>query len=167
MKEESKKKLDSLFTNLRTQEEKIKEVLETKKTEEEKFIEDFESLCKNEIEPKMLEFQKMLFDNGYGCKITISEENRDLKGFYSEPNIKLQISKNSNSNFYSSDDYPHIIFFGSKIDRKIKIHENTISQSSGGSAGMKQQIYTIETLSQDKIEKEILESIENILGNKY
>lgn len=166
MKEENVNKLNALFSNLKTDEQKLKESLEKKKSEDDLFHEDFRILCKNLIDPKMQEFRRLLRDNGFGCKITFSEENKNGSGINSQPNIKLQVSRNIDSNFYTNDKFPHIMFTADKFYKKIGVHQDTIFQNSEGNAAMKEQIYTLQTLNEESIEKEILESIENILINK-
>lgn len=51
MKEENISRLNHLFHNLKTEEQKLKEGMEKKKSEEDLFIEDFRMLCKNIIDP--------------------------------------------------------------------------------------------------------------------
>lgn len=166
MKEENVNKLNSLFSNLKTEEQKLRESLEKKKSEDDLFIEGFKKLSKNFIEPKMQEFRRMLRENGFGCKITFSEENKSGLGINSQTNIKLQISRNVDSNFYANDKFPHIMFLADKNLKRIGVHQDTIFQNGTGIAAMKEQTYTLETLDEDSIEREILESIENILVNK-
>jgi len=165
MKEEHINQLNALFSNLKSEEQKLKESQEKKKSEEDIFIEGFKTLCKNLIEPKMQEFRRMLRANGYGCKITVNEENKNGSGINAQPNIKLQISRNVDSNFYTNNKFPHIMFTADKYCKKIGIHQDTIFQNSTGSAAMKEQTYTLETLNEENTEKEILESIQKILTN--
>lgn len=166
MKEESLNKLNGLFSKLKTEEQKLKESLEKKKGEDELFIENFKNLCKNFIEPKMQEFRRMLRENGFGCKIMLSEENKNVLGINSHPNIKLQISRNVDSNFYANDKFPHVMFVADKNLKRIMVHQDTIFQNGTGVAAMKEKNYTFDTLDEDSIEKEILESVENILVNR-
>lgn len=166
MKEENINKLNSLFSNLKTEEQKLKESLEKKKSEDDLFIEGFRNICKTYIDPKMQEFRRMLRENGFGCKISFNEEVKNGLGVNSQTNIKLQISRNVDSNFYANDKFPHIMFVADKNLKRIGIHQDTIFQNGTGTAAMKDQYYTLENLDEDSIEKEILESIENILVNK-
>lgn len=166
MKEENISRLNHLFHNLKTEEQKLKESLEKKKSEEDLFIEDFRMLCKNLIDPKMQEFRRMLRENGFGCKISFNEEVKNGLGIHSQTHIKLQISRNVDSNFYANDKFPHIMFVADKNLKRIGIHQDTIFQNGTGFAAMKEQTYTFETINEEIIEKEILESIENILMNK-
>lgn len=166
MKEENINKLNSLFSNLKTEDQKLKESLDKKKSEDDLFIEGFRTLCKNFIDPKMQEFRRMLRENGFGCKITFNEETKNGLGINSQTHIKLQISKNVDSNFYTNDKFPHIMFVADKNLKRIVIHQDTIFQNGTGSAALKEQNYTLENIKEDNIEKEILESIENILVNK-
>lgn len=166
MKEENINRLNALFSNLKTEEEKLQEKLAKKKSEEDLFLEGFKTLCKNFIEPKMQEFRRMLKENGFGCKLSFSEENQSSTGINAQPNIKLQISRNVASNFYANDKFPHIMFVADKNLKRIGIHQDTIFQNGTGNAVMKDQKYTLETLDEESIEREILESIENILVNK-
>lgn len=166
MKEENINKLNSLFSNLKTEEQKLKESLEKKKSEEDLFIEGFKTVCKNLIEPKMQEFRRMLRENGFGCKVACNEENKNGLGINSQTNMKLQISRNIDSNFYANDKFPHIMFVADKNLKRIGIHQDTIFQNGIGTAAMKEQTYTLETLDEENIEREILQSIENILMNR-
>lgn len=165
MKEENLNKLNSLFSNLRTEEQKLKESQEKKKSEEDLFIEGFKILCKNLIDPKMQEFRKILRQNGYGCKISMNEESKTGTGINAQTNIKLQIARNVDSNFYTNNKFPHIMFTADKNYKKIGIHLDTIFQNGTGTTAMKEQTYTLETLDEESIEKEIVESIEKILMN--
>ncbi|WP_143884389.1 hypothetical protein [Chryseobacterium binzhouense] len=166
MREENLNKLKSIFSDLKSEEQKLKESLEKKKTEEDLFLEEFKKLCKNIIDPKMQEFRRMLRENGFGCKISVNEENREGKGINSRAHIKLQISRNPDSNFYTNSKFPHIMFIGNIVSKRIEIHEDTIFQNGTGSAALKEQTYSIENLNEEITEQEILHSIENILMNK-
>ncbi len=166
MKEENINKLNALFSNLKTEEQKLQESLAKKKSEEDLFIEGFRTLCKNLIEPKMQEFRRMLRENGFGCKVAFNEENKNGLGINSQTNIKLQISRNLESNFYANDKFPHIMFVADKNLKRISIHQDTIFQNGTGTAAMKEQTYTLENLDEENIEKEILQSVENILMNR-
>lgn len=166
MKEENINKLNTLFSNLKSEEQKRKESLEKKKSEEDLFMEGFKNLCKNFIDPKMQEFRRMLRENGFGCKITFSEEHPTGSGIHSQCHIRLQMSRNVNSNFYANDKFPHIMFTADKNLKRIGVHLDTIFQNGTGTAAMKPQTYTLETLDEDTIEKEILDSVEKILVNR-
>ncbi|MFY7844353.1 hypothetical protein [Chryseobacterium gambrini] len=166
MKEENIERLNSLFSNLKTEEQKLQESLAKKKSEEDMFIEGFRTLSKNLIEPKMQEFRRMLRENGFGCKVNFNEENKNGLGVNSQTNMKLQISRNVESNFYANDKFPHIMFVADKNLKRIGIHQDTIFQNGTGTAAFKEQKYTLETITEENIEKEILESIENILMNR-
>lgn len=166
MKEENIDKLNSLFSRIKTEEEKLKESLEKKKSEEELFLEGFKTLSKNFIEPKMQEFRRMLRQNGFGCKVEFSEESKSRPGIHSQPNIRLQISRNVNSNFYANDKFPHVMFTADRNLKRIGIHVDTIFQNGTGTAALKPEFYTPETLDEDAIEKEIVEALEKILVNR-
>jgi|GEM_PF-803492 len=166
MKEENINRLNSLFSNLKSEEQKLKESLEKQKSEDDLFIEGFKTLCKNFIDPKMQEFRRMLRENGFGCKISFNEEIKNGLGINSQTNIKLQISRNVDSNFYANDKFPHIMFVADKNLKRIVVHQDTIFQNGIGIAALKEQNYTLKTLDEESVEKEILESIENILVNK-
>ena len=166
MKEENVNKLNSLFSNLKSEDQKLKESLEKKKSEDDLFIEGFKTLCKNFIDPKMQEFRRMLRQNGFGCKVSFNEEIKNGLGINSQTNIKLQISRNVDSNFYANDKFPHIMFIADKNLKRIVVHQDTIFQNGAGTTALKKQTYTLESLHEDDVEKEILESVENILVNK-
>lgn len=166
MKEENIDKLNALFSDLRSEEQKLKESQEKQKSEEDLFLEGFKTLCKNLIDPKMQEFRRMLRQNGFGCKITINEESKSGTGLNAQPNIKLQISRNVDSNFYTNNKFPHIMFTADKYYKKIGIYLDTIFQNGEGTAAMKEQSYTLETLTEEIVEREIVESVEKILTNK-
>lgn len=166
MKEENLDKLNSLFSNLKTEEQKLKESQEKQKSEEDLFIEGFKTLCKNLIDPKMQEFRRILRQNGYGCKISLNEESKNGTGINAQTNIKLQIAKNVDSNFYTNNKFPHIMFTADKFYKRIGVHLDTIFQNGTGTAAMKEQSYTLQTLDEESIEKEIIDSIEKILMNK-
>jgi len=166
MKEESIDRLNNLFYNLKTEEEKLQHRLAKKKSEEELFMEGFRMLCKSFIDPKMQEFRRMLKENKFGSKISIIEELPNGTGILSQPHIKLQISRNVDSSFYANDKFPHVLFVADKNLKRIGIHLDTIFQNGTGTAAMKPDFYTLETLDEDAIEKEIIESLEKILVNR-
>lgn len=166
MKEENINKLNSLFSRIKTEEEKLKESLERKKSEEELFLESFKTLCKNIIEPKMQEFRSMLLQNGFGCKVEFREESNSRPGIHSHPNIRLQISRNVNSNFYANDKFPHVMFTADRNLKRIGIHVDTIFQNGTGNSALKPDFYTLETLDENATEREIVESLEKILVNR-
>lgn len=166
MKEENINKLNSLFSDLKSEDQKLKDSLEKQKTEDDLFLEGFRTLCRNYIDPKMQEFRRMLRENGFGCKISFNEEVKNGLGINSQTNIKLQISRNVDSNFYANDKFPHIMFVADKNLKKIVIHQDTIFQNGTGNAALKEQNYTLENLAEEDIEREILNSVENILVNR-
>lgn len=166
MKEENINKLNSLFSQIKTEEQRLKENLEKKKSEEEVFLEGFKTLCKNVIGPKMQEFRSMLRQNGFGCKVEFREENRNGAGINSQSNMILQISRNVNSSFYANDKFPHIMFTADRSLKRIGIHVDTIFQNGTGTAALKPDFYTLETLDENATEREIVESLEKILVNR-
>ncbi|WP_312076812.1 hypothetical protein [Chryseobacterium sp.] len=114
----------------------------------------------------MQEFRRMLRENGFGCKISFNEEVKNGLGINAQTNIKLQISRHVDSNFYANDKFPHIMFVADKNLKRIVIHQDNIFQNGTGTAALKEQNYTLENLDEDSIEREILDSIEKILINK-
>ncbi|MNP79199.1 hypothetical protein D3C76_1769830 [compost metagenome] len=58
------------------------------------------------------------------------------------------------------------MFVADKNLKRIVVHQDTIFQNGIGIAALKEQNYTLKTLDEESVEKEILESIENILVNK-
>ena len=166
MKEESINRLNSLFYNLKTEEEKLKDRLAKKKSEEDLFTESFRTLCKNLVEPKMQEFRRMLKENKFGSKIALGEEMAGGAGINTQPHIRLQISRNVESSFYANDKFPHIMFVADKNLKRIGIHLDTIFQNGPGTAFMKPDFYTLETLDENAVEKEIVEGLEKILVNR-
>jgi hypothetical protein len=167
MKEENKNLLTSIFEG--EKDAQIKRSVETKEIQnkQEEFLERFEQLCNQVIEPKMLEFKNLLNENGYGCFIHYNKENLKEKGFKNQTNINLEISKNNTDKFYEDNKYPHIMFIADKTNQKVNIHENTMFPNSGGHATMKRNSYKVDEINSEIIEKEITESIETILKNKY
>lgn len=163
MKEENKNRLTSIFENEKKVEIQRNIEIENTKNRQDEFINSFEKLCNEVIQPKMLEFKELLNTNGYGCFINYNKENSTEKGFDTKPNINFEISHNVTDKFYSRNKYPHIMFIADKSDLKIMIHENTMFPNSSGHAGMKNKSYTIEELNSDIVEKEVTESIEKIL----
>lgn len=166
MKEESINRLNNIFYSLKTEEEKIREGLARKKSEEDLFLEGFRTLCKTFIEPKMQEFRRMLKENKFGSKISFAEETANGTGILAHAHIKLQISRNVESNFYANDKFPHIMFVGDKDLKRIGIHLDTIFQNGTGTAIRKPDFYTLETLDEDTIEREIVDALEKILVNR-
>ncbi|WP_294293377.1 hypothetical protein [uncultured Chryseobacterium sp.] len=166
MKEESINRLNHVFYNLKTEEEKLRDSLARKKSEEDLFLEDFRTLCKNFIDPKMQEFRRMLRENKFGSKISFAEETANATGVLAQPHIKLQISRNVDSNFYANDKFPHIMFAADKNLKRIGIHLDTIFQNGSGTAVLKPDFYTLETLDEDSIEREIVDALEKILVNR-
>lgn len=166
MKEESINRLNNLFHNLKTEDEKLKDLLAKKKSEEDLFLEGFRTLSKNFIEPKMQEFRRMLKENKFGSKIIVAEETAGGTGISAQPHIKLQISRNVESNFYANDKFPHIMFTADKNLKRIGIHLDTIFQNGTGTALLKPDFYTLETLDEDAVEKEMVDGLEKILVNR-
>jgi len=166
MKEESINRLNHVFYNLKTEEEKLRDSLARKKSEEDLFLEGFRTLCKNFIDPKMQEFRRMLKENKFGSKISFAEETANGLGILAQPHIKFQISRNVDSNFYANDKFPHIMFVADKNLKRIGIHLDTIFQNGSGTAFLKSDFYTLETLDEDSIEKEIVDALEKILVNR-
>ncbi|WP_294297282.1 hypothetical protein [uncultured Chryseobacterium sp.] len=166
MKEESIHRLNNIFYSLKTEEEKIRDGLARKKSGEDLFLENFRTLCKNFIEPKMQEFRRMLKENRFGSKISFFEETGTGKAIHAQTHIKLQISRNVESNFYANDKFPHIMFVADKNLKRIGIHTDTIFQNGTGTAFLKPDFYTLETFDEETIETEIVDALEKILVNR-
>lgn len=164
MNEENEKKLNSIFSAFKAENEKSLKEKELKTNIEDKFVNDFKKLVKNVIEPKMEDFKMKLEQNEFAAKITYFDGDESGRGNSIYPRIQMQISKNKDSKFTDTR-LPHIEFVGNKMYQKIGIHESTITLNGGGTSGMRGNAYAINELDEKVIEKEILESIQNILIN--
>jgi len=159
MKEEIKNRLTSIFEVEKNAQ--IKKSIEIKETQnsQEVFIEKFEQLCNQVIEPKMIEFKNLYNENGYGCFVNYNKENPKEKGFKAQSSMNLEISRNLTEKFYQDGKYPHVMFIADKIKQVVQIHENTMFPNRSGHGGMKSKSYKIDEINSDIIEKGKSESI--------
>lgn len=167
MKEENKSRLESIFEKENKAEKQKNNKFIELRTKQNEFLYNFQQACSHIISPIMLEFKSLLDNNGYSCFITSTNEDITENGFKSHSNIRFEISRNTTDKFYAHDKYPHIMFIANKQDLNIIIHVNTIFPNGGGHAFMKSQSYTIDQITNEVIEQEITESIENILKKRH
>lgn len=168
MEQENKKRLENIIGTFKDNEEKAKQKFEKTKQEQDTFLSEFEALCSNTIEPIMKEIGEYLKANDFNYHVSVNKKNTKESGIAGKSHIKIQIFRTKNPNLYGAwNEYPHVMFIGDDISKDIQIHENTISAGRGGTAGVKGCKYKISDLTAEIIEKEIIDSVEKIIGNKY
>ncbi len=168
MKEENKNRLSNLLFNIKDKEEKAKIESEQRVNVQEKFLSDFETLCKDKIEPIMTDIGLLLKNNDHDVYIEYAEEGTNERHGKIQPYIMMNILRSlKDFHLFEPKKYPHIQFVGDKSSQEVFIYESTISPSKGGQAGAKRTRYKIEILTDEIIEKEIVESVENILKDRY
>jgi len=168
MKEENKNRLSNLLSNIKDKEEKTKIEVEKRINEQEKFLSDFETLCKDKIEPIMIDIGSLLKNNDYEVYIEYNEEGTNERKGKTQPYIMMNVLRSKKDfHLHEPRQYPHIQFIGDRSSQEIFIHESTISPSKGGQAGAKRTRYKIDILTDEIIEKEIVETVENILKSRF
>jgi hypothetical protein len=167
MENTNKKKLEEMLSKYDNKQREIKE--EAKKTEIKRttFIDTFESFADTVIKPIMIEVGEAIKENGHSYKVTFEKEYKNSKGVIIDSRITMNIFPEGKGYGDCYTPPAHILFYAEKFSEKIGIHENNIVPfGGGGSAGRRGFEYEIKTLTPQIIEKEIVESIGNILKIK-
>ena len=167
MIEENKNRLINFLADVEAKETKER-IEKTKKIDEQyKFLADFADFCHKKIKPIMSEIGTHLRKINCLSPIHYIEEEDSKIGIeapYMQMGIIVSV-KDCDPN--DDEKNPHIRFVGDKYTKEIQVYQSTMSYLKGWQSIMKKITYTFDTLSQEAIEKEIVESIENIISNQY
>ncbi|MDD3323255.1 MAG: hypothetical protein PHS59_17615 [Paludibacter sp.] len=164
MEDTNKKKLEEMLLKHDDSQRKIKEQAEQQQIKRKTFLDNFEEFANSTIKPIMLEIGDVIKKNGHDYKVTFEKEYKNDKGVTIDSRITMDIFPNGNGRGDIYNVPAHILFYAEKFSEKIGLHENNIVPGGGGgSAGKKDGEYNLETLTSEIIEKEIVDSIGNIL----
>ena len=169
MKEDNKKKLESLLNKYDERETAQKQEVQKVQEVRNKFLDGFDKLCADIIKPAMEEIGATLKAQGHDFKIGTQQEKKDDKGVLLDARITMNIfpKGKGSPHGYSSSPPAHVMFFADKYKEEIGVHENNIVPSGGsGSAGGKGKKYTLTTLTKEAVEEEIVDSLGKILKLK-
>lgn len=166
MNNENKKTLENILTEYENIQRQNKEKNDEMQRRFDSFINEFESFANSTIKPVMIELGNVLKARGHDYKVTFDKDYKDVKGRIIDSRITMDIFPNGEGRGNTYVDTPaHILFSADKFKEKVVLHENNIVPGThgGGTAGLKDKIYSINDLTRQIIEQEIIESVGNIL----
>jgi hypothetical protein len=164
MKDSNKKKLEELLSKHDKVQREVKEAIEKQQIIKKTFLDDFEEFANSQIKPIMTEIGEVIKKNGHDYKITFDKDYKNDKGNIIDSRITMDIFPNGKGRGDHYNPPAHILFYADNFGEKIGMHENNIvPHGGGGSAGRKNGQYTLQNLTSEIIEMEIIDSIGNIL----
>lgn len=164
MNEENQSKLDNLLAKTKARNEKYQADVESQKDQQDTFLNDFQEFAEGTIKSIMLEIGSTLKTNGHDFKVVYEAKQTDNDGRSIDARIMMEIYPEGKGRGDMWNKAAHILFYADEFKKSIGVHENNITPNGGGgSAGRRTYEYSISNLTKQKIEKEIIESLENIL----
>lgn len=163
MLSENKKELDSLMhrysedlTGLKAQKEQVKAAQDASATA-------FEKLKHEVIWPIIIDVGNQLNQYGHDYHVDEAEEYVDATAHFQPANITLNIypARLDRSN-YKPECTPYISFVENRYAQKVGIVVSTMMPSEGGVIGSHGE-YTLDQLTAEFVEKEIIEVLKNTL----
>lgn len=145
---------------------KAKEVAQIQQSKRQAFVDDFEIFANSVIKPMMTEIGNIIKEKGHDYKVSFDKEYANDKGNVIDSRITMNIFPNGKGRGDHQNISAHILFYADKYSEKIGIHENNIVPFSSGTSCKKSGDFTIQSLTPQIIEKEIIDSIGNILKIK-
>lgn len=167
MSTENKKKLEDMLASYEKVQNKKNEKIKKVQASLDDFVSKFEIFANSTIKPIMIEIGELLKEKGHDYSIKFEKEYKDDIGRTIDSRITMNVFPLGKGRENRSGVPAHIMFFADKYNGKVGIHENNIiPDDGGGTAGRKGEFYSIEKITTQIIEKEIIESIGSILRVK-
>jgi len=164
MENSNKSKLEEMLSKHDKIQKELKEEAEKQQIKVKTFLDDFEEFANSKIKSIMIEIGEFIKKNGHDYKVTFDKEYKNDKGNFIDSRITMDIFPNGKGRGDFHNVPAHILFYADKYSEKIRMHENNIvPNGGGGSAGKKDGEYNLQNMTSDIIEKEIIDSIGNIL----
>ena len=163
MKNENKKKLESILSAFESKYKNLMKEQESKTGARKEFLDGFKRLCDEKIKPVMNEIGQILREKGHDFIIHDRRENKNEKGGTFDSRITMEIYPNGKGRG-GTREFPAQVFFSAQKDKeKITVHEKKkASGTTEDTTSVELKKYTLTTLSTDDIEREIMESIAKI-----
>lgn len=164
MEKSSKEKLEELFLKREQRTIAIAENSKLQKNRRDEFQNKFEDFANSVIKPIMNEIGDFIKDNGHDYQITYDRNFKNSKGVTLDTRITMDIFPNGHGRGDSFNVPAHILFKADVYEQKVLLHENTIvPHGGGGVSGPKGRGYSIDELTPQIVEKEIVDSIGKII----
>lgn len=161
----NKTKLHSLLDQYDNHVEAVEKKKEKEEDEREEFVERFIALRDRLIKPIFEDFKVELEKRGHKANIEIKERSQHQR----EPVISFSADLSQKQNdagvyrpTYSDRNLPNISFTCISSEKKILSAESTIGSGHGGHSGSKNR-FTLEQLTQELVENEFVEWLENLM----
>lgn len=161
-------KLNLLLNQYDNFQKRKEEKIEREKSEQEEFIEEFTKIQDGIIKPVFERIKVKIESRGHKVYIETKEPSWDAeKNLTIEPLISFNLEllrkeEKYKSPPYSTSDLPNLSFICSSQKKYIWIRECTMGQGHGGHSGSKGEL-TIEQITEDIIEKELIIFFENLM----
>lgn len=167
MKKETKLQLDSLMEKYEQKLAEAQKRQEQSKSKEDAFLNEFKRLQKDVIRPVMEDIGNQLKARGHHYRIDTEEKSVDSGGRSRDPKISIYIfPTGTNPIGYSPDRTPSVSFIATGYKKKIWVYGSDMMPNSGGSSGSIGE-FNAEEITNDLVEKKILEVFKRVFDRKY
>jgi len=155
--------LDSILSAFEANYKNLAKEQKTSAEERTTFLNGFEKLCEEYIQPVMNEIGHALKDRCHDYVIHYRRENKNEKGGIFDSRITMDVYPNGKTRAMAQKQPAHIAFFALKNKEKVGIHEKILgTRNAEATAYVKFKKYTLPMLTRDEIEREIMDSIDKI-----
>lgn len=164
MKDSTEKRLAKILGDYDRRMSEEQEEREQEKSEDELFLEQFKELRRGTIRPVMEGIGNILREQGHEYRIEEREYSVDSQGRPQHPSIKMTVLRlDIPGSEYGGEPKPGVSFAATVRKKEIHGHHSAIVPGAGGSAGPSGK-YTLDSLSGDAAERDILAGLEKIFS---
>lgn len=164
MNDPTKKRLADMFGKYERRLSQEEEQREQEKSDEDRFLEGFKKRRQETIRPIMEDIGKTLREQGHDYRIEEQEYRIDPRGRSRDASIKLEVYRRDiPRSEYGSEQKPGVEFSANIWSKTGYAHHGAIVPGAGGSSGRSGE-HTLEYLSRDAVEREIVAGLEKIFS---
>ncbi len=160
---ENKKELDNIMSRFDNDIDGLQAEKAQEKAEQDKFMTEFERLKQEVIWPVIVDVGNQMNQYKHDFHVSEEEEYVDATANFLPASITLNIYPASlDKSLYKPECTPYISFIANRYAKKIGIMVSTMMPSEGGVVGSHGE-YTPDQITQEFVEKEIVEVLKNTL----
>ncbi len=162
----NKSRLEEILSNYDKTQEELNDNSDSNEQKQQKFLEEFDACASNKITPVMEEIGTTFKNHGHDFVINYHKEYVDFEGDLYAPRITMKLYPQSEK----PDAFTELAYFAAfqanKETFKIEVHENNIETKNNYTTYIKEKKYTLKTLTDEIISKEIIDTLEKILNTE-
>jgi hypothetical protein len=159
----NKKRLGEILSNFDRIQEEQNESSASNEQKQEKFLDAFNECATIKITPIMEEIGELLKNHGHDFSIKYQKEYVDFEGKLFAPRITMKLYPLSEKPDAFTELAYFVAFQANKESFEIEVHENNIETKNNYTTYIKEQKYTFKSLTNERISKEIIDTVEKIL----